>query len=230
MLRRFSRNARENDTGAAMAKSELVRDMDKIIRAVKPELRAAGFEWRGRDFTRRTADGLTQAINFQASQSGGKFTVNLGVFVPEVRDRYRRGEALPNPARIQECDCQIRTRLQMNGRDRVDPWWPAGDWEAAAADIAGRLRSYGLPFLNRYATRELILRHLPGDKGPAVPPAGIILAMICFERGEYSRARDLLVEHVRRPDSRPHHVRHVLEVAEWLGLDMGAVERSAGDV
>ena len=210
-----------------MARSQLVRDLDRIVAALRPELKARGFDWRGRDFTRATADGLTQVINFQTGERAlrGKFTVNLGVFLPDVQKNYTSDEVRSPPERIRESYCHIRTRLARNSADRNDPWWSAADIDESIVDIRQRFLGFGLKFLERFESREKIFLNLPGEAVCFGPPKNIVLAMICFERGEYTRAREILCEYVKASTHRAH-VRHVLDVAAWLGLDLAVEERA----
>src|SRR5690606_24175664 len=89
-------------------KSAEVAAMDVIQRGVRPLLKEAGFRGSGRTFNRGTPDGLTQVVRFQMGSFDppgttdipglrenryGWFTVNLGVYVPEVAKHHGGGEA-----------------------------------------------------------------------------------------------------------------------------------------
>ena len=79
-------------------KSKPTHAMDEIQAAVRPFLKELGFRARWRAFNRLTSDGLTQVIEFQLGRFDppgtnatgyrrdlyGKFTVNVGVYIPEV--------------------------------------------------------------------------------------------------------------------------------------------------
>ena len=66
----------------------------------------------------------------------GKFTVNVGVYVPEV-DEYtmvKGPRSLPH-----EYDCCIQGRLGNLGPERTDIWWELGTTSIheLAADVFG---------------------------------------------------------------------------------------------
>jgi Domain of unknown function (DUF4304) len=82
-----------------------------------------GFRARGRVLNRRTSDRLTEVVQIQMGSFDppgttyvpglrenryGKFTINLGVFVPEVAER--QGQKPPNSF-VREYHCCVRTRL-----------------------------------------------------------------------------------------------------------------------
>src|SRR5262245_6951914 len=90
-----------------MAKSTYADALDAIQAAVYPLLKERGFKRRGRTFNRVTTDALTQVVNLQlapvdppnaVAPSGfesiprGLFTINLGVYVPEVAKNHGGGE------------------------------------------------------------------------------------------------------------------------------------------
>ncbi len=76
--------------------------MKDVVRVLVPMLRAAGFRKRRHSFNRTTTGSLTHVVDFQMGSflppsahevppirfnMYGKFTVNLGVFVPSLNDR-----------------------------------------------------------------------------------------------------------------------------------------------
>ncbi len=85
--------------------------MDELQASVRPFLKELGFQARARAFNRTTFDGITQVIEFQLARFDppgtqyvgfrqnlyGKFTVNVGVYVPELHkygtrpDQYSAG-------------------------------------------------------------------------------------------------------------------------------------------
>jgi hypothetical protein len=83
----------------ANEKSDIAKSLDGLQAKLRPVLKDYGFRARGRTFNRTTSDGLTQVVNLQMGRFDppgttyvpglrdnlyGKFTVNLGAFVPEV--------------------------------------------------------------------------------------------------------------------------------------------------
>src|SRR5687768_12815065 len=116
----------------AKEKSEPARLMDDLQGALRPALKRWGFRARGRTFNRATRDGLTEAISLQMGSFDppgttyiaglrqnlyGKFTVNLGVYVPEVARHHGGGEA---KSFVQEYHCCVRARLGELGLESAD--------------------------------------------------------------------------------------------------------------
>lgn len=116
-----------------MPKSEVARAMDLIQKRLAPDLKARRFGMRGRTFNRKSSDGLTHVRSVQMGSFDppgttyhprlrenlyGRFTVNLGVYVPEVAAALYGGGAAGNWVR--ESSCCIRARLGELGNERAD--------------------------------------------------------------------------------------------------------------
>jgi hypothetical protein len=218
-----------------MAASEFVKAVDKVQRAIRPALKEHGFKVRGRTFNRVTIDGLTQVVNLQMGPSDppgttyipglrenlyGLFTVNLGVYIPEVAELQGGG---PAKSWIQEYYCSIRTRLGPASGSSRDLWWHVGDPVAAVGDIEPLLLSYGLLFLDRFSSRDQILRELDGHgenlEYCAVPR--IVSAIILNKRGQTNEARALMSAQTHESRYSRNHPAYVRELADRMGL--GAV-------
>jgi hypothetical protein len=87
-------------------KSDLATRLDELQAEIGAALKERGFRARGRAFNHTTSDGLTEVVQLQMGSFDppgtayipglrenlyGKFTVNLGVFVPEVAEHYGAG-------------------------------------------------------------------------------------------------------------------------------------------
>src|ERR1700688_3452188 len=109
----------------AADKSDLAKTLDELQAKLRPALKEWSFRARGRAFNRTTPDGLTEVVQLQMGSFDppgttyipglrenlyGKFTVNLGVFVPEVAEHY--GAGAPKSF-VQEYHCCVRTRLAI---------------------------------------------------------------------------------------------------------------------
>jgi hypothetical protein len=214
-----------------MGKSGSASAIDEIQSVLRPFLKSSGFKMRGRTFNRATEDGLTQVVGIQMGASDppgttripgfrenlhGRFTVNLGVYVPEVARHQGGGEA---KAWVQEYHCCVRARLGAASGDERDIWWPARSDDAITDDIRRRLEMGGLPFLDRFSTRDRILaewRDRSENMGASSPPR-IVMAIIWAERGEKGRARELLAQQVREARS-PGHPDYLRNLANELGV------------
>ena len=218
-----------------MPASEFVKALDEIQRALRPSLKEHGFKVRGRTFNRVTEDGLTQVINLQMGASDppgttyipglrenmhGLFTVNLGVYIPEVSELHGGGSA---KSWVQEYYCSIRSRLGPASGTGQDLWWHVRNPADAVADIQPLLLSYGLLFLDRFSSRDLILGELEGRgetlEHCAVPR--IVCAIILARRGQVDSARVLMAAQTLESCNNRNHPAYVRELAVRMGL--GAV-------
>jgi hypothetical protein len=215
----------------AMAKSVYAYAVDDIQAALRPFLHEHGYRVRGRTFNRKTEDGLIEVVNIQMWPSDppgttyypglrenlhGLFTINLGVFVPEVA-RYRIG--LETKPWIREHECCIRARLGQVSGEKQDLWWYARSDQAVVDDVQRRLEQYGLPFVARFSTRDKILaewRDRSENLFTSDPPR-IVMAIILTERGERDRARALLALQTLETHN-PAHPESVRRLAQKLGL------------
>jgi hypothetical protein len=209
-------------------KSEYAVAVDEIKRALRPFLSEGGFRVRGRTFNRQTEDGLTQVVNLQMGRFQppgtvflpglrenlyGAFTVNLGVYVPEV-EKYAGFEA---KSWVTQSHCCVWQRLaQACGEDEI--WWRASASEEVIAEVLERLQSGGLAFLERFSTRDRILSELDGrSRTDELARPRIVAAVILAVRGDEERARSLLSQQARETDHPPHR-EYCGELAAALGL------------
>lgn len=211
--------------------SAFAEAVDYIQGELTPLLKARGFRVRGRSFNKLTEDGLTQVVSLQMGPSDppgttyipglrenlyGLFTINLGVYVPEVARHTSGGSGT---SWIQEYDCCVRSRLGEASGETKDIWWHARSERAIVDGIWRRLESGGLPFLDRYSSRDNILaewKGRAGNSGGGNPPR-IVMAIILAERGNKKEARELLALQAQDTHN-PRHPDYVRELAKKLGL------------
>jgi hypothetical protein len=218
-----------------MAKSAHALAVDQLQAALRPFFKENSFRVRGRTFNRLTEDGLTQVVYIQMGPSDppgttyipgfrenlhGLFTVNLGIYVPEVAELFPGHEA---KSWVQEYHCCIRTRLSETCKEDDGIWWHASQDDAVINDVCSCLQFAGLPFLDRYSTRDKIICEWSDrstNMGASAPPR-IVLAIILAARGERLRARKLLARQVSETDHAGHR-NYVRDLAEKLHLgDLG---------
>lgn len=191
---------------------------------------------RGRTYNRRTADGLTHVVNFQLGRFDppgtvhipwfrenyyGKFTVNVGVYVPEVHIVEWGKE----PKFVAESYCCIRERLGSLGPEHTDIWWDLQRdnklFESLGDELRSRLENDAFPFLSRFETRDALLKELL-DPIAKQPGARAYCAIILAARGQVQEARHILValkdEHIREggPASK---LKYLDELASKLGVE-----------
>jgi hypothetical protein len=132
--------------------------IDEVIReGVHPLLRAEGFTRRHRTWNRAKGD-FTQVVNIQASMwnygEKGSFTLNLGVFSPEV---WTIAEEIPLPQFVKEEQCTVRSRVGLLMEGQYDLWWDvdgATDLVSVGSDVTSKLSEFGLPFLRAHSSLE----------------------------------------------------------------------------
>lgn len=230
------RHSKENETHTRprRGKSEFGETLDEIQRKLELGLRQHGFRRKGRAFNRIAADGITQVIGVEAGRFDppgtvyvpgitrslyGQFTINLGVYVPEV-ERWTNGTR--KKSFVQDYDCCIRERLGNLGPEARDVWWWIEKRDDLVGELGQRLERDALPYFRRYETRKAILRELgAGDPATGGNPARIICAVILAHAGMNDQARSYLQGQVLDPAVRsrnPGHIDYVHELSVRLGL------------
>ena len=204
--------------------------MDEFQLALTPLLRHDGFRKRGRTYNRTTPDGLVQVVSLQMGAFDppgtlhikglrenlhGLFTVNLGVYVPELAER--RGRAARDW--VKDYDCAIRQRLGSLLSEQVDEWWPISSSPDLVREVWRALSEVGIPFLDSFGSRDGILRMWDGvsENLSGGEPPRIVLAVIQLERGNREEARRLLAAQARESDVAAH-TEYVHRFAATLGL------------
>jgi hypothetical protein len=226
-------------------KSESVAALDELQSQLRSFFQPLAFRRHGRTYNQLTGDGLTAVIHFQSGAFDppgtleipglrenlyGRFTINLGIYVPEVAAVETMNAA--RAARIiHEYQCCLRTRLGHIGPEHRDLWWPARPLPELAEEIRARLESNALPFLRRFESRDAILSELRHSvESPYTPKPRIVCAIILAKRGRQAEARELLQAQADEAESRnPGHAAYVRQLAERLGLGgLGNVDISLG--
>ncbi len=215
-----------------MPKSPYATAIDGFQRALKPFLKGLGFRTRGRTFNRATADGLTQVINLQMGASDppgttyipglrenfhGWFTINLGVYIPEVARLHGGGEAR---GFVRDFHCCVRERIGNVGPEKRDSWWRISGDQELVTEIEGRIERDALPFLEAHASRDAILSACGApvaNLGFAGAPPRIVAAIVLTERGDRDAARALLSKQAQEQNNRGHPA-YVRSLAEKLGV------------
>jgi Domain of unknown function (DUF4304) len=203
-------------------------ELASVIRVVAPELRRLGFKRFGTTFNREAEPGLVHVTGFQGSQSDGRFTVNLGIYVREVdvllHDWWGRSGKQGTPGRdvaVREEVCWLRTRLGRVG-SRGDAWWDYAAGATAATDVAGLLVREGDAAFGEASSRAALVKWW--RKRAEMPvswkierPTPLGFALLLKDMGEVEEAR-AIVETVCR-DSRGIPFFHMASTwAEELGF------------
>jgi hypothetical protein len=141
-----------------MRKSPAQSLLDQLAaRAVTPIFRADGYRKAARNFRRRR-ERCIQVVNVQASQWGSanelRFTINLGVFYPEVHALKTFVAWQPSASGPTESQCQLRARIGRLVPENRDLWWDLkkeSDLGPVAVEVERVLRDYGRPWIEAVA-------------------------------------------------------------------------------
>jgi len=192
-------------------------------------LKERGFRVRGRTFNCETADGLIEVVQFQMGRFDppgtyyipgmrenlyGRFTVNLGVYVPEVA-LYGGIEA---GSFVQEDYCCVREGLGRLEPPHMNVWWDLHRIEEAASAVGQRLERDAFPFFARFESRDAILKEwMPLSKSSYSNRPRIECAIILATRGQRAEALALLSAQAQDV-GRTRHTEYLRDLARKLGL------------
>ena len=217
-----------------MAKSALASTMDELQARLNPLLRQSGFRKHGRTYNRTTADGLSHVIGFQMGASDppgttylpglrenlyGRFTVNLGVYVPEVARDHSGGEA---KLVVHDYNCCIRTRLGRSANKEL--WWTVSTSDALACELRERCQNEAVALFQRFENRDQILSEFrtAADNTELMAVPRIVCAIILLSRGEREEARRLLAAQANDHTRNPGHPAYVIGLAKRLGIEISS--------
>ena len=182
--------------------------MAAVVAEVAPLLKSAAFRKRRHVFNRTAEPGLVQVVSFQMGQflDGGlygRFTINLGVYVPEmVLDEHARRADW-----VRESHCQLRQRVGLLLAPPADVWWSLDDPAEAANVARDALVNAGLPWLDRLASRQAILAayDLLGWAAIGMTPRGPVEIAWLVKGEDRERAEAILREYMQQPFRNPGH-------------------------
>jgi hypothetical protein len=185
-----------------MEKSKFVAALDEVQQPLAVLLKSLGFRRRGRTFNRPVGDGMVHVVNLQMGEFPignyvipgiresfyGRFTVNLGVFLPAV---FRLEHSRDVPAFAQDYHCEIRGRVGTLAFGE-DTWWDLDHRvPETALSIVELMDRFGLPFLDEFEGYFSVLEQL--ERTGALPSknegrSALAGALICCHLGERERA------------------------------------------
>ena len=116
-------------------------------------MKAKGFKKKARNFYKELDGGVFLLVNVQGSMyndnQDARYTVNLGVFFPEIYEMVGFGNVATVPS---VPDCSISKRIGHLKPEKTDYWWqltPASNLQQLATDLSASVEQYGLPWLQR---------------------------------------------------------------------------------
>jgi Domain of unknown function (DUF4304) len=166
----------------------------QILKSMRSALEPRGFRLTGTTFHRTAAVGLIDVVNLQAGlrSIAGKSTVNLGIYIPEVRALLGKPDSIPEAlakTEPQELECAIRARLSklVYGNDH---WFDRSD-PSVGQTIADLLSSHAMPWFERLSSLSSISAELQAGRIPG--PIGWGMKAAIFKvSGDVAAARTLL--------------------------------------
>jgi hypothetical protein len=207
---------------------------DHLARYLKPQ----GFRSRGRTFNRSTEPGVVQVIGLQLGGGAGEtpgpgssdefgqggrgtFTVNLGLYVDEVREALAQAE---RPRWIVASHCALCTRIGQLAEPARDIWWKleGTDPGELAGDVVRLLDAHGLALLEACATREGIIAELTAQRAEngLSGQLRVTLAILQAGAGRLRDARDLLRAEIASAGNSPVYQQSLRELALRLHVPL----------
>jgi len=175
--------------------SKATETIDRVIRAgLAPRLKAEGFKKQARNFYRRS-DLRTDVVIIQASRwnegASGSFTLNLGVYFPEVTEMAGG----PRPPEVpKEYHCSVRARIGHLMPAGTDLWWDVSDEineQNLAKEVVDAWHRFGRAWLESVASYSGARAELVAQK------AFFMAAAVSLVMGEPAEAKDLVPRALR---------------------------------
>ncbi len=206
--------------------------LDEIQKAIHIELKALGFKKKGRTHNKVLDNGIIQVINFQMGQFQfdnvieiadlrenlyGQFTINMGVFIPELYIKTFDSEP---KSFIREIDCEIRTRLsqQMFGEDK---WFPlTSDFQTTIDLILNLLKSTGQQWFERFENRNKIVSELTESKEIEFSPRQKMCGAIIELEIDRINGERIFNDYYNSIEDEKPHKKYVFELAEKLNIKL----------
>jgi hypothetical protein len=212
--------------------TEFATKMAEAVRAVAPTLRQQGFKKQRNVFNRDVEPGMTQVLGFQMGAHQppgayeipglrenlyGAFTVNLGIYLEEVREA--RPFVLPKPKFVNASHCHITVRLGWLLPDRADTWWRLDlPREELAALVRELVEETAVPFLEKLKSRDALLEAwYARDPTVREQTRPFVIAVVHAARGETAAAEKMMAAELVQTDHAGARER-LRETAERLGL------------
>jgi hypothetical protein len=231
--------------------SAAAQAMNGLVAAIHPGLKDLRYRKRRNTFNRVIhPDGLVHVINFQmgpfdppgtAEIPGlrpnlyGRFTINLGVWLPGLTEPRSQVSAQHSPSFINDYNCHLRARIGELLPEAADTWWrlsaPADELAAIASSA---ITGHALPWLARFSTWDDTLKRL--EAAPAHPnwfmsPPRLTAMRMRLARGEHAAAERDFAEHldawVKNPRN-PSHLEFLAEIAAQQCFKVEVAAAKAG--
>jgi len=172
---------------------------------IVPILKEHGFKENQLTFTRQF-ESIAFVIDLQKSRwndkSGSQFTLNIGIYVPEVFSIYTN-KMEPTKIRLEHCTLHIR--IGMLDPSSKDIWWTLSENDSFEVDnqisqeLIEKLNNLVFPFFSKFDNSLDVARFLASDLGkefnqlfPFTKAQRLAYsAIIYFKMGEQAKSKEL---------------------------------------
>jgi Domain of unknown function (DUF4304) len=171
-------------------------NLDSLVSLIRQDLRPLGYRKSKRLFNRLQPDGIIHVIDFQMganwSSLWGKFTVEVGVFVPEAFSILYEKEP---PKFVRSPICVERERIGTLGKSRKDTWWDlSGNLSIIEKEVSNLLTDSCENYLFQLNSREKLISIWENERTQRKLSQQhvLILAIIYSYLGKRDQANKLL--------------------------------------
>lgn len=230
--------------------SAAAQAMNGLVAAIHPGLKDLSYRKRRNTFNRCIQpDGLIHVINFQMGAfdpSGteipglrpnlyGRFTINLGVWLPGLTEHGSQAPAQQSTRFINDYNCHLRARIGELLPEATDTRWRlSAPADQLAAIVSSAITGYAQPWLARFSTWDDTLRQLeaaPADPNWFMSPPRLTAMRMRLARGEHAAAERDFAEHidawVKHPRN-PGHLEFLAEIAAQHSFKVEVAAAAAG--
>jgi hypothetical protein len=195
--------------------SDISKLIDEVLKlGLSPLMKAQGFRKAGRDFHRRVGENW-HILNVQASQGNvgvaGKFTINLGVYLPAISNLVSAHAPAATP---KEYECTVRARIGSVMPAKGDFWWqidPSTDLGTVAKEVAKAVSGHAFAWFNAHNDAKQVAEALRFQ--PSIESAAA--ALVAGDRkGAIERIASMI-------GTRPSATKRAVAWAKEQGLEEG---------
>ena len=168
-----------------------------IVTNIKGCLKTKGYK-QFKCVWNRKVNAFTHVLEIQdmrgANADTASFTINFGVFVPDVLEMVW---GKTDPKCVKDVDCVIAERIGRLMPGGLDKWWrvdPAVNLEAVLREVIDAINTYSEQFFDKVRTLEGIRAYMIEQKDDTNPYKlrGIYLAVIEWMLGNEVRSKTLI--------------------------------------
>jgi hypothetical protein len=219
--------------GRRMPKSEYSQKLDQILQNLSQDFKNKDYRKRSHTYNRVLDSGIIHVVNFQMGTYPlgpnyvipglrpnfyGKFTLNAGIFIPEVFVF----EGREPPVFVSEPWCHIRRSTSLLTPEAETHWWDLrNDLCLIAHEIQSYLMEIIFPYLQRFQSYEDIIQEWKNDanfwRSHFRPSQNILMAVVLVSMGKRQIAENLLQQEYKQAKL-PRYADFVVASSKKLGF------------